>query len=121
MNIIKNNESNIVSVLDAKLVEIKHSYFTHSLVVNHNPLANDTNCKLVNNLITSHYHHLSSSELSDDVYTLVGGSVDPDGEGGYSLEWVIEDIEFHKNEIIAGNQITVLFLVKLSNPVSYSF
>src|SRR5690554_5502782 len=121
MNIIKNDKVNIVSAMNAEVSElsgVKGSYFTHVLKIKHSPLSSNADCKRVNDLVRSHYDTLSDCELSEDTYKLERGGVDGDGEGGWSNQWIIEDMKYHKNDI-ADNQVFVLFFMRLSGAEFY--
>ena len=120
MDINKNDEFDVVRSMNAELEEIKNSYFTHLLKIKHNPLVNNMDCKLVNDLVKSHFEKLCDSVKSEDVYKIISGGVCDDGESGFSNESVIDDIEHLKNEMV-NNDVFVVFRIKLSKNQVHSF
>ena len=113
MDIIKNDQVDVVRSMSAKIEKTKNKHFTHLLKIKHNPVCGNMDCKRVNDLVESHFDTLCDNVKSEDIYKIIQGGVDSDGDSGFFNESVIDDIEHLKNEMV-DNQIYVVFRIKLS-------
>lgn len=120
MDILKNDD-NFISAINAKVEAIKHSRFTHKMLVKLNYASPNQDNHMINNLIETVFDLVSDEEPLTDSYTLSDGGMNDDGDSGWGCDASIDDIEFQKLALFDSENVYVIYRIKLSNEKSEQF
>lgn len=121
MDITKNNTigDNVVTACNCKLDELNHKYFTHRLLVKMSHTSLNSDNYQIAELIQNHFDDIDNDYRNNDVYRIADSWIDSDGESGGGYDYIINDLEFYKCEIV-DSEMLVIYRAKLSDRAAWS-